>query len=230
MASKPNLVLLHGALGAAQQMLPLKELLKDAYQVHTYDFPGHGGKDFAEHSLTIPILGEHLMDHLREFQLIGSHVFGYSMGGYAALWMEANKPGVFSSIMTLGTKFNWTADIAAKESKLISPDFLEEKAPHFVSTLIARHFPYDWKKLCSETMHLMSHLAKHPLTPSEFDQISCKVRIALGDRDHMVTLEESAHVFTALSNASFLVMPNTPHMLEKVSAAHLAEEIKRFIG
>ena len=115
MASKPNLLLLHGALGSAQQMLPLKDLLKDHYTIHTYDFPGHGGKDFAEHSLTVPILGEHLLDHLREFQLIGTHVFGYSMGGYVALWLEANKAGIFSSIMTLGTKFNWTTDIAAKE-------------------------------------------------------------------------------------------------------------------
>ncbi|MFN0189616.1 MAG: alpha/beta fold hydrolase [Bacteroidia bacterium] len=229
MASKPNLLLLHGALGSANQMLPLKDVLKDQYTIHTYDFPGHGGKDFAEHSLTIPILGEHLLDHLREFQLIGTHVFGYSMGGYAALWLEANKAGIFSSIMTLGTKFNWTTDIAAKESKLIAPEFLELKASSFVSTLIARHFPYDWKRLCNETAHLMQHLAKHPLTNDEMGNISCDVRIALGDRDHMVTLEESAHAYTALSNSSLLVMPDTPHLFEKISYTHLAEEIKRFI-
>lgn len=229
MASKPNLLLLHGALGAAKQMIPLKELLVETYNVHTYDFPGHGGKDFAEHALTIPILAEHLLDHLKEFQLIGSNVFGYSMGGYTALWLEAQKPGVFSSIMTLGTKFNWTTDIAAKESKLISPEFLELKAPNYVSTLIARHFPYDWKRLCTETAHLMQHLAKHPMTNDELGQIGCPVQISVGDRDNMVTLEESAHTYTALSTASLLVMPNTSHLFEKVPLNYLAEEIKRFI-
>lgn len=229
MASKPNLLLLHGALGAAKQMIPLKELLMETYQVHTYDFPGHGGKDFAEHALTIPILAEHLLDHLKEFHLIGSHVFGYSMGGYAALWLEAQKPGIFSSIMTFGTKFNWTTDIAVKESKLISPEFLELKAANYVSTLIARHFPYDWKRLCTETAHLMQHLAKHPMTNDELGQIGCPVQISVGDRDNMVTLEESAHTYTALSTASLLVMPNTPHLFEKVPLTHLAQEIKRFI-
>ncbi|MBK9639697.1 MAG: hypothetical protein IPO63_18575 [Bacteroidetes bacterium] len=38
--------------------------------------------------------------------------------------------------MTLGTKFNWTTDIAAKESKLIAPEFLELKAPTFVVHLL----------------------------------------------------------------------------------------------
>ncbi|MBK9639696.1 MAG: hypothetical protein IPO63_18570 [Bacteroidetes bacterium] len=61
----------------------------------------------------------------------------------------------------------------------------------------------------------MQQLAKHPLTNDELGNISCDVRIALGDRDHMVTLEESAHTYTALSNASLLVMPETPHLLKK---------------
>jgi len=229
MASKPNLLLLHGALGSAKQFVALKELLKEGFNVHTYDFPGHGGKDFAEHSLTIPILAEHLLDHMSEFQLIGAHVFGYSMGGYTALWLEANKPGIFSSIMTLGTKFNWTSENAERESKLIAPEFLEEKAQKYVSTLINRHFPYDWKQLCKETAHLMQHIAKHPLTNDEFGEISCRVRICVGDRDSMVSLEESKHTFTAIANASLLVLPETPHLFEKVDLNYLSQEIKRYI-
>lgn len=228
MSSKPSLLLLHGALGAASQFSKQEELLTEKFNVHLYDFPGHGGKSFAEQPLTLPILTEHLLDHLREFHLIGSHVFGYSMGGYAALWLEANKPGCFSSIMTLGTKFQWMPETAEKEAKLIQPDLVESKSPHFAETLKARHAPNDWRKLNEETIHLMEHLGRHPLTATEFENISCPVRLAVGDRDSMVSIGETLPVFTSLPNASLLVMPHTPHAFEKINPAYLSEEIIRF--
>jgi len=228
MSSKPSILLLHGALGAASQFEQLEQLLTPVFDVHRYDFPGHGGKSFAEHPLTLPLLAEHLLDHIREFHLIGTSVFGYSMGGYAALWLEANRAGCFSSIMTLGTKFQWRPEIAEKESKLIRMDQLESRSPHFVETLKQRQAPNDLKKLSEETVHLLQHLGKHPLSAAEFEKIDCPVRLAVGDRDAMVSLEETAHVYTSLSNASLLVMPETPHLLEKVNQHYLAEEIIRF--
>ena len=41
----------------------------------------------------------------------GNHAplcFGYSMGGYAALLLEAMSPGTLGGVVTLGTKFEWT--------------------------------------------------------------------------------------------------------------------------
>ena len=229
MTAKPNLILLHGALGSADQLSPLAAHLKEQFTVHCYDFPGHGGKSFAEHPLTIPILAEHLLDHLSEFHLIGSHVVGYSMGGYVALWLESKKPGIFSSIMTFGTKFSWSPEAAEKESKLIAPEFLEAKAANFVKLLQARHQPNDWKKLSKETSHLMTHLGNHYMTADDFEKIDIPVRITLGDRDSMVTLEETQHTFATLPKASLLVMPDTPHLFEKLNHTYLAEEISRFI-
>ncbi len=225
--SKPALLLLHGALGSASQFEKLEQLLSPSFEVHRYDFPGHGGKNFAEQILTMPLLAEHLLDHISEFHLVGCHVFGYSMGGYAALWLEANKNGCFSSVMTLGTKFNWRPEIAEKESRLIQPEFLENKSPAFTTQLAERHSPNDWKKVALETIHLLKHLGKHPLTAAEFENISCPVRLALGDRDSMVSVDETYHVYTQLPNASLLVMPSTPHLFEKVDQQYLAHEITR---
>ncbi|MBL7923048.1 MAG: alpha/beta hydrolase [Bacteroidia bacterium] len=229
MTSKPNLLLLHGALGASDQFQALTVHLREEYSVHTYDFPGHGGKAFAEEPLSIPVLAKHLEDHLVEFHLVGCHVFGYSMGGYVALWLEALKPGLFSSIMTLGTKFNWTRESAEKEAKMIDPSFLTAKVPRFAETLKLRHAPGDWTRLSAETMHLMLHLAKHPLGLDAFGQITCKTRIALGDRDQMVSIAETESTYTALPNASLLILPETAHALEKVNHSYLAMEIKHFL-
>ncbi len=225
---KPDLLLLHGALGSAAQLETLAPLLEEKFTVHTYNFPGHGGKPFAEHPLDIPVLAEHLLDHLREFHLIGCMVFGYSMGGYVALHLESIKPGCFSSIMTFGTKFRWNTDVAEHETKMIDPDFLLKKAHNFTEMLHRRHQPNDWKELCKQTAHLMQALGRHPMTAEDFAKVECPVRVVVGDRDQMVSIEESQHVFTCLPKADFQVMPATPHLFEKLNHSYLSEEIIRF--
>lgn len=228
--SKKKLLLLHGAMGSFEVMKMAGNLLGNDFEIHYYDFPGHGGKPFAEHPITLPILSQHLNDHIREFHLSGCHVFGYSLGGYTALWLEAEKPGTFASIMTLGTKFNWTAEVAERESRLIEPFFLEEKAPSFCAAMAKRHAPNDWKKLCAELQHMMQHLGRHAMSPDVLAQVSCPVRIAVGDRDQMVSVAESEHTYKAFGTASLLVMPATPHLFEKVNHDYLATEIKRFLS
>lgn len=227
--SKPVLLLLHGALGAASQFSSLIPSLEDSFEVHTYDFPGHGGKPFAEKTLELPILVEHLLDHLSGFNLIGCHVFGYSMGGYAALWLEIDKPGIFSSIITLGTKFEWNKHAADEEAKLISPEYLLKKAPVFCEKLAVRHHPNDWKQLAEETGHLMHHLAGHALTADQLGSISCPVRLMAGDRDEMAGVLETHRRYTSLAKGSFHVLPETPHLLEKVNPELLSEAIRQFI-
>lgn len=225
---KPDLLLLHGALGSATQLEALAPFLEEVFTVHTYNFPGHGGKPFAEHPLDIPVLAEHLLDHLREFHLIGCKVFGYSMGGYVALHLEATKPGCFASIMTFGTKFHWNTDIAARETKLIDPEFLLKKAVHFTEMLQHRHQPNDWKEVCKQTTQLMHTLGRHPMTADDFAKVACPVRVVVGDRDQMVSIDESRDVFTWLPKADLLVMPSTPHLFEKLNHSYLSEEIIRF--
>jgi hypothetical protein len=54
------------------------------------------------------------------------------------------------------------------------------------------------------------------------------VRISIGDRDKMVTLEESIRVYRLLEKGEFQVFPNTPHPLEKAPVDKLAEAIIDF--
>ena len=47
---------------------------------------------------------------------------GHSMGGYVALKLALKRPELVDRIITLGTKFNWTPEVAAKEVKMLNPD------------------------------------------------------------------------------------------------------------
>jgi pimeloyl-ACP methyl ester carboxylesterase len=225
--SKQHLLILHGALGAASQFASLADLLSKKYEVHTMDFPGHGGKPFPEGSLKMPLLAEHLFDYVREFKLEGCSVFGYSMGGYAALWLESEEPSTFGKIMTLGTKLDWHPESSAREAALLDPEKMKEKIPGYVKQLQERHGD-NWARLCTETAGMLKHLGMHALTLEDFNAIDIPVRFTIGDRDQMVSAEETVRVFRELQKGSMQVFPETVHLFEKVNADMLVQAISDF--
>jgi pimeloyl-ACP methyl ester carboxylesterase len=227
MSKKTDLLILHGALGAAEQFAALSDRLSVKYSVHTMDFPGHGGKPFPEGALKMHLLAEHLNDYVKEFHLQGCSVFGYSMGGYAAMWLENEEPGTFGKIQTLGTKLDWNPDTAEREAHLLNPEKMQEKIPGYVKQLEARHGK-NWSRLCIETAGMLKHLGLHGLTPEDFGNLDLPVRLMLGDRDQMVTLEECGRVLTELPKGSLQVFPETVHLFEKVNQEMLAEAISSF--
>lgn len=227
MSSKPHLLLLHGALGAASQFESLSNKLSDSFTVHTMDFPGHGGKAFPEGPLKMPLLAEHLADFMREFHLQGCSVFGYSMGGYAAMWLENEEPGTFGKIITLGTKLDWNPDSAASEAKMLDPEKMQVKIPAYVKQLEQRHGK-EWARLCTETAGMLKHLGLHGMTTGDFGNLDLPVRLMLGDRDSMVTIEETSRVFAELPKGSLQIFPETPHLFEKVDIEALSSAIRKF--
>ena len=75
----------------------------------------------------------------------------------------------------------------------------------------------------------MLNLGENPiLKPSDFEDITIPVLLSVGDKDVMVTIEETTNVFRKFSNAQLYIMPNTIHPIEKVNVSALAYQIKLF--
>lgn len=216
------LLLLHGALGAASLFDPLQEILYEKREVYRLNFPGHGGRTFEE-AFSVPAFAEDVIAFLEREQLQKVDVFGFSMGGYVALYLALKHPQRIGKIFTLGTKFAWSPEIAAHEARFLNPQKIREKVPQFAATLQKRHAPQDWEKLLQQTAVLMKQLGQEPLLQSEeFRKIRQPVWIGLGEQDNMVTLEESREAAAALANGQLLILPDTPHPLEKVKPGVLA--------
>ena len=60
---KNTLLLLHGALGSASQFTGLTEKLKDNFDVHTFDFSGHGA-DHYDGILTMERLSNDFLEYM----------------------------------------------------------------------------------------------------------------------------------------------------------------------
>lgn len=217
------ILLLHGALGSAAQFDELRRRLPADWPVYTLDFPGHGGRP-AGAGFSIPYFADSVIDFLNENHLSRVRIFGYSMGGYVALYMAWKYPERVERITTLGTKFDWTPDSAARETSRLDPEKIAAKVPAFAQMLAERHAPADWQTVVRQTAGLLHGLGNgHALDREAFSAIQCPVRIGLGEEDNMVTREESEQVAGWLPNGTFEVLPATKHPFEQVDAEKLAK-------
>ena len=223
---KPVLVLLHGALGSKAHFSGLIPHLTDQFEVFTLNFEGHGG-NLSDSEFSIDLFSKNLVDFLVGRELKKVAVFGYSMGGYVALYTALRHPTYFEQIVTLGTKFDWSPEAAEKEVKMLNPEVIEEKVPRFAENLKNLHLPADWKKVMSKTATLMKNMGNQPpLTTADFVQIFTPVTIGIGEADKMVTQAESKLVADALPNSSYQILPNVIHPIDQVPVEILVEYLK----
>ncbi len=217
-------LLLHGALGAKEQLLPLQHLLEKAGRVvYTMNFSGHGGEPFAE-AFGIETFALDVHRFLEKQKITKATIFGYSMGGYVALWLALHHPEQVDRIVTLGTKFDWSPESAAREIKKMNPEKILEKVPAFARILEHRHAPNHWQEVMAKTAAMMERLGNRPLLiPDNLKQIAHRVDVLLGDADDMADQAYSEQVAQWLRNGRFTSLPQTPHPIEKVDFNNLVK-------
>ncbi len=224
-----QLLLLHGAIGTSLHMLELENELTGTFTVQRLNFSGHGGSPFTDEPFSIKQFAQEVIAFLDKKEITTTNVFGYSMGGYVALYLAKHHPQRINKIITLATKFKWDETIAAKEIKMLNPEKIEEKLPDFANSLQSSHAPNNWKTVLQKTATMLLEMGKdNPLKNADYQDIQHQTLIMLGDRDKMVTLDETLEVYRALPHAQLSVLPNTAHPIEMIDKARLAFEMKTF--
>lgn len=212
-----NLLLLHGALGHSQHFAPYLEPLSRHFKVHTPLFAGHGNTPVPEGGITMEDNAQQVADYCAAHQLDDVAIFGFSMGGYAALYYALQHPGKVNSIMTLGTKFAWTEAGAAAESKMLDAETLSAKVPKYAEQLAQLHGDDNWKPLLPALCHMMTRLGKAPLLQDNLSSLAIPVQVMVGDKDVLVTAEESLEVYRKLPAGRLAILPGTKHPLDRVA-------------
>jgi pimeloyl-ACP methyl ester carboxylesterase len=155
-------------------------------------------------------------------------IFGYSMGGYVALWLARFYPERVGKIFTLGTKLKWNAEEVEKEIKMLNPEVTQQKVPAFAQLLVDRHGEHEWKSLMSKTALLLKDLAHTHLTDQDFIKIQQQVLLSRGGEDNVVTFEETDYAHHLIKNSEFKVYENVGHPIESMPVELLSNEIGRF--
>lgn len=226
-----HLLLLHGALGSADDLNPLQRVLEDSFVIHRLHFTGHGGTSLPQTPFSVSLFAQDVLDYLEQQQLEVVNIFGYSMGGYVGMYLARHYAHRIMRIATLGTKFTWTEAIAAKETGMMDPERIKQKVPAFAQQLQQKHAPQNWEEVMKRTVIMLTAMgASNPLQPQDYAAIGQPVLVLSGDRDKMVHAEETIAVYKQLPNGSVGILPATPHALEQADTALLAGVLKKFFG
>lgn len=228
------LLLVHGALGDAEQMRPLADALDAVGRVSRVELPGHGCTPLAADApFAMARFARAIGDAARD-QRGGDDrpiCVGYSMGGYAALVLEATQPGTLGGIVTLGTKFEWTPAAAASAAARLDAAVLQAKAPAFADHLRVRHAGAGgWELLLARTARLLTELGEDPLlTAQTLAAVQIPVRVAAGSRDDTLADGEAARLAALLPNAACRLLPDVPHPIERVPTALVVDLLRDFL-
>lgn len=227
----PTLILLHGAVGAADQLAYLKENVSQDFDVHVINFSGHGGLPYPDTGFSIETFAQDVLLYMKQHHIPKASFFGYSMGGYVAMYIALHYADKVEKIATLATKFHWDAPTAEKEMKMLNAEKIETKLPAFAQTLKQRHSPNDWKEVLSRTAAMLENMGrKNPLSLDDYTFIQTPCLTMIGDRDKMVSLAETVDVFKALPQAQMAVLPHTHHPIEQINNAALIFLLKQFLA
>lgn len=223
-----NLLLLHGALGHSDLFIPYKEELSRYFHLHTPLFSGHGDTKLPEDGISIEKYVQEIHTYCKENHLKNVHIFGHSMGGYVGLCYALQQPDYVHSVITLGTKFEWTEEQALKETAMLNPETILTKVPQYAEQLEAQHSS-QWKQLLSAIADLMIDLGRNPvLNQNNLATMNLPVQVMLGDKDNMVSIDESKRFYRSILNAKLSILPDTKHPMDKVRPKLLIDLMKDF--
>lgn len=219
--SKP-ILLLHGALGSKRQFARIESLLEA--NVHAINFSGHGGRA-SRGPFTMQQFAQDVIQYLDEQNMDSIDVFGYSLGGYVALYTAFLYPDRIGLIATLSTKMDWTPDFTQDQVRKLNPETIEIKVPKFAEHLSKEHHPADWKTIMEQTADMMVGLSLNkPLSDNSLRQIAHAVTLGAGTLDQMVSIEETQRAANYLQNGKLKLL-ETPHEIEKIPSDVLAQFI-----
>lgn len=224
-----NLLLLHGALSTRLQFDKLMPLLSGELNANAINFSGHGGLSIPMQGFTFNAFANDILEFADKQQIEKLNLFGFSMGGYAALYFAKLYPNRVNQIFTLNVKFNWDLTSTARETAMLDAEKMMLKVPGYANQLMMLHGIQMWKEVINQTSGMMTALSKDfLLTEEDWKSMKCPIRLAIGDRDTTSSIQETLDVYQKLPNASMWVLPNTSHPFEKIDQQKLAEEIKDF--
>ena len=202
-------------------------MLTDEFDVEIIEFEGHGKSANIDDPYSLDRFCEELSGKVNDKPC---HIFGYSMGGFVAMVLAGQESKNIKSITTLGTKYEWSPEIASSEIKKLNPDLIEGKVPAFAKYQAKLHGDGHWKSVMKRTADFMIQLgSSSPINKDLLEKIECPVQLILADEDDMVKEKETKNVLANLTKGAYHVLPGSKHPIERVDLVGLKKLFVDFI-
>ena len=232
---RPSLLVLHGAAGTTRHdAAPLIRRLESSFHVVGVDLSGHGASalpaDAANAPLSLDLFAEDARAVLDALDLPSAHVFGFSLGGGAALRLAHMHPGRVGRLAVLQTNAHWTDTHARRMQARLDLDGLAARAPGRAERLRARHDAPD--RLVRALQKFVTTLpdASDTLVQTLPD-LDAPTLVAGLDQDPLFGRASARSLHDALPNARLAVLPGDTHSLSRAPTDLLAPLLtNHFLG
>ncbi|WP_232798438.1 methylmalonyl-CoA epimerase [Salinibacter altiplanensis] len=219
----PSLLVLHGAAGTTRHdAASLMRHLESSFHVVGVNLSGHGASAVPNDiSFSLDLFAEDARSILDAIDLPSAHVFGFSLGGGAALRLAQMHPGRIDRLAVLQTNAHWTDAHARRMQRRLDLDDLADPASARAERLRARHDAP--KRLLRALQSFVTTLpdASDTLTQTLPD-LDTPTLVAGLDRDPLFELASTRALHDALPNARLAILPGDTHSLSRAPTGLLA--------
>jgi pimeloyl-ACP methyl ester carboxylesterase len=229
--AKPHLVVLHGANGSGATMQPFTDLLLPNMDVFAPDLVGQGGRPLPER-LRIEEMATDVIAQMDARGLARTYLFGYSSGGYLALYLARHYPARFTAVSALAVKYVFDARTVAHWTHLADPERIKALNPQNgrMDELIQTHQPQDWVPIVEMTCEYFRELGrKAPLSIEDLRAIRQPVMLFSSDNDQVVPLDEATALNKLLPNSRLVVFKGQSHPFKVVPVTAIARALTNWI-
>ena len=198
------LLLLHGALGSTlRETSGLLRALEPDHHLFALDFPGHGASaDFTEAAFSTGLFAESVLAALDFFGIAQTDVFGFSMGGYVALYLARHHPDRVRRLALHATSLFWDRALVAAMDERIGDG--SERMKRFVETL-----------------------PEGPLGEADLASVQRPTLVSAVDRDDLFPLAHTLRLHDALPDARLALFPGSRHALSALDPEGYAATLRR---
>jgi pimeloyl-ACP methyl ester carboxylesterase len=224
------LVLLHGSNASGPEMEPLARLLRPHFELRAPNLLGHGGRPVPD-GYSLEEMSEDLIAWLDSERIGRCDLFGYSVGGYVALHAARRHPDRFRAFATLAAKYLFDESAVKHVVHLSQPARLARPEIGRKPEMERAHGARNWEKVALNTCELFRRLGERPpLSEADLTRINVPALIVSGDRDPLVSAEESRRLADLLPFARLALFPGPAHPLKEVPLDQVVRAFRSFIG
>lgn len=191
------------------------------------ELSGHGRSALPPGGLTYELFLNDIDQALKD--LGPAHLFGYSMGGYAAVAYALRHPARVRSVATLGTKLLWDEPGLNALLQRLNAEAIQQYVPKYAERLAMDHGDPRWRDVVKATADLVTRDFHAPLlTPAAFASVECPVLVCGGDRDDMALPADTVKAASLFKDGGALILPRTKHPFDLVELDLLLPHLQRF--
>jgi pimeloyl-ACP methyl ester carboxylesterase len=218
----PTLVMLHGSRGSTQELLPFAQHMVNTCNPILPNLLGHGGRPIPEH-FTVHDMALDILAQMNENGVESSYLFGYSFGGYVALYLAKHAPHRIRGVCTLATKFVFDQATVDLFTHLSSVERIRNRQKELMDQ---RHPGQNWDRLVSGLADLYRQLGQAPaLAEDDLRGIKVPTLVISANDDQLVPWSESLKLAYRVPHGQGFTFAGKAHPIDIIPVPFLASVI-----